>query len=203
MRIVNRLVLALWATVVAAQEPSLADLVRRWGPIEAHILPAVPPGDPAQLFKEADVVARVRIVSVKSFENRPPSTSPSKITTDCAVDLLDIFVQRLPLPRQAGDHVIVRREGGSVSVEDIVVTERDPNFPAFDIGEEYVLVLRADPETNTFMVMYNGQGAFRIGPDWIARQVYHIEGETPEERPRQDLPMDELRSLIATLAAQP
>jgi hypothetical protein len=90
-----------------------------------------------------------------------------------------------------------------VSVEDIVVTERDPNFPAFDIGEEYVLVLRADPETNTFMVMYNGQGAFRIGPDWIARQVYHIEGETPEERPRQDLPMDELRSLIATLAAQP
>ena len=32
-----------------------------------------------------------------------------------------------------------------------------------------------------------GRGAFRVGSDWVARQVHHIEGY---ERAREDLPVD-------------
>jgi hypothetical protein len=86
-----------------------------------------------------------------------------------------------------------------LTVKDVLIRAYVPDFPAWEIGDEYVLALREDPTTKMFIVVYGGQGAFRIGADWVARQVHHIEGDTPEERPRVDLPVDELRSLIVTM----
>jgi hypothetical protein len=86
--LVGGLVLTLFVGIGAGQEPSLAELVRRWGPIESVVHPAVPPVDLAQLVTEARLIARVRILGAKSFENGPEIAS--KITTDYTVDLLDI-----------------------------------------------------------------------------------------------------------------
>jgi hypothetical protein len=176
-------------------------MVRQHGPIEQVLHRDGGPVDLRELVTASELIARGRVVNLKSFERRRGSSAV--ILTDYAVDLLDIFHQEVAPPRQAGDQIVVRRDGGELTVEGILISAYVPGFPAWAIGEEYVLALREDPTTKLFVVVYGGQGAFQIGPDWVARQVHHIQGETPEERPRQDLPVDELRSLVVELATQP
>ncbi|RPH56188.1 MAG: hypothetical protein EHM89_15885 [Acidobacteria bacterium] len=201
IRLVGGVVLALCPGVMAAQAQSLADMVRRHGPIELALIRDGGPVELHELVKASEIIARGRVVGLKSFESRQGSSAV--IVTDYVVDVLDILHQQLVPLRQAGDQIVVRRDGGELTVENVTVRAYVPDFPAWEIGEEYVLALREDPKTKTFAVMYDGQGAFRIGSDWVARQVRHIQGETPEERTRVDLPVDELRSLIVTLGAQP
>jgi hypothetical protein len=186
---------------VLAQDSSLADLVRRHGPIELAMINDGYRVDLSYLVVESHLIARGRVVTLTSFESRPRGRPT--IMTDYAIDLLDIFHQRLASPRQAGDQVAVRRDGGELLVEGHLMKAYVMNFPAFEVGEEYVLALRADSRTGTFSVVADGQGAFLIGADWVARQVRHIPGETPEETQRLDLRVDDLRSLIVSLAEQP
>jgi hypothetical protein len=199
--LVSGFVLTLCIGFVLAQASSLADLVRQHGPIEQILHREYGPADLPELVTASEIIARGRVMGLKSFERRRGSSAV--ILTDYTVDLIDVFHQRLARPRQAGDQLVVRRDGGELTVKDILIRASVPDFPAWAIGEEYVLALREDPTTKLFVVVYGGQGAFQIGPDWVARQVHHIQGETPEERPRQDLPVDELRSLVVELATQP
>jgi hypothetical protein len=198
MRIAGWLVLALWASGVAAQEPSLAQLLRH-GVNYIGIGSEYTPADLPQLIAGSDLIARVVVKSAKSYEIQ---TFP-RIMTDHTVDLFDILHQRGRSYHKSGDLLTVRRRGGQLLLDRKVIEAREQSFPAFEVGDEYVLMLRREPRTDVFVVVGGGQGAFRIGPDWVARQVRHIEGDTPEERPRQDLPVHDLRSLIITLATRP
>jgi hypothetical protein len=127
----------------------------------------------------------------------------ARIMTDYTADVYDILYQRAPLSHNPGDLITVRRHGGELTIDRKVFRATQPGFPPFSVGEEYVLVLKRESGTDTFMVVGGGQGTFRVGPDFVVRQVTHYPADTPEERPSLDLPVDELRSLILTLATHP
>jgi hypothetical protein len=154
--LVGGVVLALCLGLIAAQAQSLADMVRRHGSIELALTSDGGPVDLQELVKASEIIARGRVVGLKSFESRRGSSAV--ILTDYVVDVLDIFHQRLARPRQAGDQIVLRRDGGELTVEGVLVRAYVPNFPAFEIGEEYVLVLGEDPKTKTFAVVSQGQG---------------------------------------------
>jgi hypothetical protein len=70
----------------------------------------------------------------------------------------------------------------------------ESNFPAFEVGEEYVFALLKDPKADTYFVLGGDQGAFRVGGDFVARQLTQYDGQ-----PLQ-LPLDVLRERIVALA---
>jgi len=158
------------AAPAAPQQPSLAEVVRR-GPVELLTIHEYPPIDLPELVASADLIARVAVRGAKSYE-----TEKARIATDYALDIYDVFSQEHGSVRHAGELITVRRDVGELAVNGQVVRAFEPNFPAFEVGEEYVFALKRDPESDTYFVLGGGQGAFRVGGDFVARQVTQFDG---------------------------
>lgn len=60
-----------------------------------------------------------------------------------------------------GSTLVVRRPGGKVSIEGGTVIARDPDFPPFQVGEEYLLFLDRGAD-GALAVSHGAQGAFKI-----------------------------------------
>jgi hypothetical protein len=156
------------------------------------------PFDLPGLVAYSDIVVRASITSVTIGES---AASPF-ITTDCTVDVHDVFVSRDGQPVAPGTRLHVRREGGQLVVDGRVFTVRDSLFPPFEVGDQYVLFLKSAAGGAFFDVVAGPQGAFKIDGVLVARQVAHYEGDTPEERPNVDGPVDVLKARVIDAASR-
>jgi hypothetical protein len=108
----------------------------------------------------------------------------------------------VPLALKLGDLITIQRHGGELTFDRDVYTAIEPSFPRFAVGEDYVVALKRESGSDAFFVVGGGQGAFRVGSDLVLRQVTHYPGETPEERPSLDLPLDQIRDRIKAFASR-
>jgi hypothetical protein len=90
----------------------------------------------------------------------------------------EVRVERLigrgPATPAVGDTVTVRRQGGTVTVDNVEVVATENDFPQFAQHEKYVLFLKKLHDA-TYEVVYGPQGAFRI-QDNTVRQVSEVFG---------------------------
>jgi hypothetical protein len=186
-------VLALSLEGGAAQR-SLAELARI-GATEITLGGASVPFDALELLAHSGLVVVGTVRGLKSYY-----VKDLRIDTDCAVEINDVIIERDGKSRQIGDVITVRRKGGALAVGNVTMTATESGFPAFQVGEQYVLFLEHNAALKALMVFGGGQGAFRVDGDSVARQVTHFPGDTPEERPVVDRPVYDLRNLILDLA---
>jgi hypothetical protein len=93
--------------------------------------------------------------------------------------------------------IIVRRAGGTVSIEGRQVKGTESDFPAFEMADEYILFLKPAAEGH-YTVLYGPHGAFKIEEGKVT-QV--LDGEWNRERGRVELSQF-LEEIATTLVAQ-
>lgn len=142
--------LAAWGSVAAGQD--LREQIRKHGNVEVLILKEYSPVDLPALVASAGTIGRVLITQSKS------SLVGERISTDYTAQVLWIGLGR---PTLEGKTITIRRPGGSVALEGGTVKARDPDFPSFESGEEYVLFLNSEAD-GYFTVSFGSQGAFRV-----------------------------------------
>jgi hypothetical protein len=181
-------------------QSKLVEHFRRGGMTEVVLIRDYPPVGLADLVADATLIAQVVIIGARSYEeNRGPGQG--EIMTAFRADVQDIYLQR-GKPLLPGAIITIRQDGGTLIVDGKPLTAADSQFPAFTVGEEYVLFLRPDRAGDGFIVWYGGQGAFRVDADRVARRVTHYPGDTPDERPILDRPIDAFRQLVVDEAAR-
>jgi hypothetical protein len=161
-----------WGT--AADDQGIRETVRKHGAIEFQYLHEYSPADLPALVTSADTIARVVVMGAKS------SLIGEKIWTDFTVQVLSV--------RKGPQHletkpITVRRDGGTVSIEGRMIKASDPEFPPFELSEEYVLFLRPAADGH-YVVAFGPQGAFKVEEGKVT-QVH--DGEWNRERGPVDL----------------
>ena len=139
-------------------QETIRDRVKRYGSLEVIVLKEYSPVDLPTLVAHADLVVRGVVTGSKSF-----LTAEHVIT--------DYSVQVLSLVRGEGVEgrvIVVRRDGGSVSIDGGKIDTRESDFPSFEITDEYVLFLKRAPE-GYHVVSHGAQGAFRIEGGSVAQ----------------------------------
>ena len=144
------LALAAWGSAGSGQD--LREQVRKHRNVEILILKEYSPVDLPTLVAKAGIISRVLVTQAKS------SLIGDQISTDYTVQVLSASKGQADLEGRA---ITVRRPGGNVSIEGGTAKARDPDFPPFEPGEEYVLFLNLEAEGH-FTVPFGAQGAFRV-----------------------------------------
>ena len=154
----------------------LRDHVRKAGSAEVVVIRDYPPVDLKTLVRDAELIARVVIVSSNA------SMIGDQISTDSKAQVLTVVKGA-----QSVEHttITVRKPGGKVALEGGIVTASDPDFAPFEIGEEYVLFLKSTIQGN-FEVRFGGQGAFKVTQGKVAQVSRNI-GTWNRERGRIDV----------------
>jgi hypothetical protein len=164
------LLFVIHADYLPAQQ-SLHEQVGKHGSLELLVLNEYSPVNLETLAKEVPVIAHVLITEAKSF------VDGERVWTDYSAQILAVTKGEQALQ---GKILTVRRPGGLVLVDEKTVNSRDPDFPAFDLQEEYVLFLKPTSEEH-FVIPFGAQGAFRIQQGRVA-QVSRDTGTWNKER---------------------
>src|SRR5215204_6886438 len=126
----TQLVVALIVTQVAVGQESLREIGRQHtGPIETLIFREFFPVEIAQMARDSDLIARVRVVdNGESYFTE----GERSISSDYKIQLIEQFAS--PRSLINGDTVVVTKPGGTLTVDgrEIAVSERD--FPPFQLG---------------------------------------------------------------------
>lgn len=182
-----------FVTVGSAQVPTLHDRVANSGDINSDLKTDYPVPDFDTLVREASTIV---IGSVRS-------ASPV-LTHEGSLLQTDYLIQVESLVRddsgRVGARVTVRRPGGRTTLDGHSVVMSDPDFPMFEIGERYVLLLTDEPAEPFPMLRYGGQSAFVVGLDGNVRQASLQRGRWSQQRGGMSLAtfMDEVRRVLQT-----
>lgn len=141
--------------VVSGSQETLRDAVRKNGSTGALVLIEYAPLELSDLAKGAHLIIRGRIVG----EKPRLSKDEQSVVTDVTVQVLDVFRagKAVLVP---GSNLIVVKPGGTIILEGHEASTSEPDFPPFQLGEEYFLFL-AD-RVGGLQVNGGGQGAFRV-----------------------------------------
>lgn len=162
-------------TIASPPQDTLRDQVRKLGAVEVLYIRDLPPTDLKTLVRDAELIARVLVVESKT------SLIGDRVLTDYKAQVLAVTKGTLNVE---GTTITIRRPGGKLVLEEGTVTARDPEFPAFQGGEEYLLFLKPTNE-GFYEVRFGGQGAFKVEQGKVA-QVSDV-GNWNRERGRVDL----------------
>jgi hypothetical protein len=174
----------------AAQDRLVERVRNTEGGIALLVLREFSPADLSDLVAESDLIARVLVAEGRSRLSR----DERRIETDYSVQILETYFQGQTV--QSDTSIVVSRPGGVLTIDGHAVTGREPDFPLFQAGEEYV---RFDPQSKLYIVPHGAQGAFReVGG--FAEQV-SSEGKIKSERGK--LPSAGFAEEIRELASKP
>jgi hypothetical protein len=192
------LLLGFGAVVTSqAGQERLADLVRS-GIVGIPITKEYNPLKLTDLVSNSPLVARVRIASATPYETTPEA---GYIATNYVAEVEEVILQRAGGALHSGTTIALWREGGELVIDQTPIRAWESSYPMFAVDEEYVLFLTFGDRNKAFVVNGGGQGAFRIDGNLFARQVTHVSGESPDQRPALDRPIDQLRTLILSAVA--
>lgn len=186
--------LCMWFSVTTAAQETIPAMVRRGkGMVEGQILREFSPVGLPELAKDCDLVARVVVVDGRTRLSDDEQSMNSEYTLQ-VID--NLFSRRTLLP---GENIIVRKPGGTITIDGYRFTMSESDFPSFEVTDEYILFLRFDPSTGQHVVPYGAQGAFRIVAGGI-EQVSSDTGTWNSERGRTSLLtfIQELTTILAS-----
>jgi hypothetical protein len=142
----------LGTSIVARGSQDIREPVKKLGSVDQLLIRKYSPVDLRTLVANAEVVVRGVIAQTKSF------LLANEVSTDCAVTVLS----RIHGQAQVDSTTItIRRPGGTLSLEGGTVFAYEPDFPMFEVGEEYVLFLKRSPD-GYYVLPHGAQGAFRV-----------------------------------------
>lgn len=170
---------------MAAGAQDLRDQVRKHGAVEVLLVKEYPPVDLPTLVRDAELIARVLIVGSDA------SLAGDRISTEYRAQVLGVVKGAHEIE---GRVITVKRPGGKLSLEGGTATARDPDFPAFELGEEFVLFLKRTTEAR-FEVPFGAQGAFKVDQGKVV-QVSRDVGTWNRER--GPVPLPEMLKEIAS-----
>lgn len=167
------------------------------GMTERAVIREYEPVDLAQLTGRSDAIVRLRIATARSVE----IPEAPNIVTEYRTEILDTVLDRTALRLIPGRELSFTRDGGELVIDQERFMASESGFPQFLAGDEYLLFMHWDSYRQGLAIVGGGQGAFRIDGNLMAHQTTHIEGDTPDERPSLDQPLEQLRSLIEQILA--
>jgi hypothetical protein len=127
--------------------------VKERGQVEVRITKQYSPLDLEGLVAGVDLVSRGVV------EGKGSWLDENKVLTDYKVQVISVI--RGGDPSLEGRTITIRRDGGKVQIDGGRVTAYEPDFPFFEIGEEYILFLKRSAD-QLYVVRDGAQGAFRI-----------------------------------------
>jgi hypothetical protein len=150
-----------------------------------------PPAELADLVGKADLIGRMLVAGRESRL----TADETAIETDYAIQILDIYFTNRPI---GGQTIKLTRPDGIFTLDGRSVTNYEPDFPAFEVGHEYVLFLKFNPDLEKYVIPFGSQGAFR-NVDGFVDQVSRFNGKLKAERGKVLLSQfeAEVRSLSA------
>lgn len=152
------LILACAAAIV--QSPAhdrLRERIRKYGTLELRVQREFSPVEFPDLVSRAELIVRGLIVDQNSHLE-PDET----IWTDVRVQVLETLGGASEHVVQPGNIVVLRRPGGSITIDGQVVKSVENDFPTFDDGAEYVLFLRRESGAEFYVPVSGAQGVFGI-----------------------------------------
>ena len=191
IRIIFLLSLSFSVGAPGVQE-NLRTLVRQHGHIAKAILNEYSPASFADLVKESDLVARVRVVKHRAALSSDETT----VSTTYAAQLVEVLHSRGKEPATGGNIEVVR-PGGTVVLDGHTVEVYEQDFPAFELGHEYVLFLREE-RTRSYRVAHGAQGAFGIDNN-LVDQMSRNNGAIKQTM--RQFPLSRLRAEVRGAAA--
>jgi hypothetical protein len=189
---VSLIAISSLVVVVRGDQETLRDLARQQKGVELIVTRGFGPAELHEILKESDLIARIVVMdSGRSLLARDERSIDSEYT-------VQVVEQLFGRPaRNAGEHLIVTKPGGTVVLEGYTVTSRELDFPSFYQGDEYVLFLKRDDTTGRYAVAYGAQGAFQN----IAARVEQVSaiGLWKQRRGAVEMPLflDEIRSVVS------
>lgn len=154
------IVMVVAPPVLLAQKPVVA------GPVFVDYMPA--PNSLSGLVKSADAVVRATVTGAQNNVIIRDGRYHGK--TDYTVTVNEIVKGVSGL--QVGNSITVARDGGDVDLGDKIARSFDPNFAPFQIGEQYLLFVRWNPQLLRFEVQWGPDGAFHVS-DGVVEAMGH------------------------------
>jgi hypothetical protein len=141
------------------EEPAtIRDHVRRHGAFERIVVDVDPPLSLAELAGRADLVIEASAEGAETFVNE----AGTRIYSDYAFTVRGVIKNRRSPGLRPGSALTVRRESGSVRVEDRPATVFENAFPAFVPGASYFLFL-AREQDRVYSVIGGVHGVYEAG----------------------------------------
>jgi hypothetical protein len=76
------------------------------------------------------------------------------------------LVHEKGLKVEPGSTLVVTRPGGTITLEGRTVRSTEPDFPPFELGDEYILFLERLRD-GSLGVYYGAQGAFKVSAETV------------------------------------
>ncbi len=125
----------------------------------------------------AELLPRYTVVIARPLEERSYITGENVIGSWHKFKIVETLAQAPPLPAYASrtipqellpiaeDEFVVHREGGTVTVNGVEVTQNDSSIPPFQASPRYMLLLSLDPTTRIGELPLGPHGILPINPD--------------------------------------
>jgi hypothetical protein len=162
----KRLVSVLFATFAAApataqSQPTILQQLQRDGSFESIVVTPYEPFRLAALVPRADVIIEASV----STDSATFSEDGTDIYTDYTFIVRSVFKNMTNPDLTVSAPVCVRRNGGTMVVNGRAAVVRDNDFPLFERGQRYVLLLRRSRDGKFFSVLGGAQGAFALADE--------------------------------------
>lgn len=151
--------------------PKLRDLaVGREGTVEVEEETGFVINDPSVApdtspLRTATGNADAVVVGVLKSKSAQLTEGENFIFTDYEMTVEEVIKNNVLAPIQAGNTIIVTRDGGSVKIKGKVFTAKRADFKPTLIGNRYLFFLRFIPETGSYLAY--GNGAFELRGDKV------------------------------------
>jgi len=152
-----RLLLAA-ALVVLSTSSEAAEVIPDWvknGPLEEIVVTTHVPASLVDLTAGSDLIVEANVLAQRGFLDRDGTS----IFTDYRIGVTHVLKVR---DVHVDPTLTVRRRGGAVPIDGGSVVSSENGFPAFQIGDHYVLFLRKSPQAGVYEIVSGRYGATRI-----------------------------------------
>jgi hypothetical protein len=175
--------------VSAESKESIAVQAREAGGFERIIVGTDRPMRLPDLARAADLVVEASTAAQRTYLDG----SETHIYTDSSFTVHTILKNRWRPGLRDGDPIVVRRESGTVLIDDVPATTIENDFPPFSTESRYILVLKEIQGEQAYVVVGAGRGAF-TGDSVIAPMASATDGAS-EPVTRESF-YGELRALL-------
>jgi hypothetical protein len=173
--------------VMAQEQPTITERLQRDGSFENVVVTPYQPLRLANLVAQADLV-----IDASALVGKPFMTQDAlDVYTDFTFRLNSMIKNMANPELTPGSVVAVRRASGTMIISGKAAITVENEFPPFERGQRYLLLLRRSREGNFFSVVGGAQGAFALAEDAKPLSVW-----TSDPPMRTAAFLDEVRALV-------
>jgi hypothetical protein len=186
----------LGTTFVEAQRPTLPEIAKRFAPQPIHQVRVVEllPDTLEELVAKSDLIIHGTIERATTYL----ADDQADLYTDYFIATKGIIVGKAAHLAQIPGippHLVVKRWGGEMVIENVQVKQELDHLRYFHVGEEVVLALKLDDADAKYELV--GGGAFMVKADTLASFIGH-----PRHHPYYGLSVTEFSAAASKAATE-